>query len=128
MRRNDASAAGLSKREDGVSDGFLSAEIKCGRGLIEQQRTTERLGERGKRHREVHAFLFAAGQLGESAVREFAELQLRQPIRVADRVADDVAEVADAIIPCADGFLRAVGTGLGAGRRIDNARIISADI
>ncbi|MEY3949989.1 MAG: hypothetical protein RJB43_1344, partial [Verrucomicrobiota bacterium] len=41
MCRDDAGAAGLSKRKDGLRDGFLSSEIKSGRGLIEQQRSTE---------------------------------------------------------------------------------------
>ncbi len=58
---DDAGAAGLSKREDGLGDGFLSAEIEGGRGLIEQERSAERFRERGERHREVRAFLFAAG-------------------------------------------------------------------
>ena len=61
MRCDDAGTAGLSKREDGLGDGFLSAEIKGGRGLIEQERSAERFRERGERHREVRAFLFAAG-------------------------------------------------------------------
>ena len=128
MCRDDAGPAGLSECEDGLGDGFLSAEVERGRGLIQQQHAAKRLRERGEGHREVCAFLFATRQLGESAVREFSELQLCQPIHVADGVADDVAEVADAIIPCADRFLRAVGTGLGAGRRIDDPWIISADV
>jgi hypothetical protein len=61
MRRNDAGTARLSEREDGLGDGFLSAEIKGGRGLIEQQRSAERFRERGEGHREVCAFLFATG-------------------------------------------------------------------
>ena len=36
MCRDDAGTAGLSECEDGLGDSFLSAEIKCGRGLIEQ--------------------------------------------------------------------------------------------
>ena len=61
MCRDDAGTAGLSEGEDGLGDGFLSAEIKGGRGLIEQERSAERLGECGERHREVCAFLFATG-------------------------------------------------------------------
>ena len=61
MCRDDAGAAGLSEREDGLGDGFLSAEIERGRGLIEQECSAERFRERGERHREVCAFLFAAG-------------------------------------------------------------------
>ena len=60
MCRDDAGAAGLSEREDGLGDGFLSAEIKGGSGLIEQERSAERLGECGERHRQVRALLFAA--------------------------------------------------------------------
>ena len=61
MCRDDAGTAGLSEGEDGLGDGFLSAEIKGGRGLIEQECSAERFRERGERHREVRAFLFAAG-------------------------------------------------------------------
>ena len=74
MCRDDAGTAGLSEREDCLGDGFLSAEIKCGRGLIEKQRSAERLGECGECHREVRAFLFATRQLGQAAVREFVKL------------------------------------------------------
>ena len=74
MCGDDAGAAGLSECENGLGNGFLSAEIKGRRGLIEQQRSAERLGECGERHREVRAFLFAAGQLGQAAAREFAKL------------------------------------------------------
>jgi hypothetical protein len=77
MRRDDAGATGLSEGEDGLGDGFLSAEVERGRGLIQQQHTAKRLRERGEGHREVRAFLFATRQLGESAVGEFTELELR---------------------------------------------------
>ena len=61
MRCDDAGTAGLSEREDGLGDGFLSAEIEGGRGLIEQECTAERFRKCGERHREVRSLLFAAG-------------------------------------------------------------------
>lgn len=36
MCRDDTGTAGLSERKDGLRDGFLSAEIKGGCGLIEE--------------------------------------------------------------------------------------------
>ena len=128
MRRDDAGGAGLGEGDDGPADGLLPAEVERRGGFVEQQRPREGLREGGEGHREMRAFLLAAGQLGKPSFRESIQLELREMRGEPLRVADDRPEVGDAIIPGADGFLRAVGPGPGARRRVDEPRVVAADL
>jgi hypothetical protein len=75
----------------------------------------------------VRRLLLASGQPGEPTLAEFAQVEPSQPRGEGFRCSDDVAEVADAIVPGAGRFLGAISAASRVGSGRGSPRILSGD-